>query len=161
MPALLDDREQPRIHELREMGACRWRSDFGCEGQLRRGEGATVEQRVQDIGARRISNERGDFGHRVRACDHDPMISLQPLQTSADGSAASEAMLSDGIPERCENVVMDIANSGGPAMPDPRLVLARSIPHDSQAARTVESLMRCPRTILAWAARYVQTAAER
>ena len=80
MAALLDDREEPRLQELGEMRARRRRADPGREGQFSGGEGAAVQECVQNIGARRVADQGGDLGHRAGTGDHRSKIGTRPPQ---------------------------------------------------------------------------------
>ena len=60
--ALRHDADQLRRRELAEVAARGLRRHVGRVGKLGRGQGAAVEQRTEDIGARRIADEGGDGG---------------------------------------------------------------------------------------------------
>jgi hypothetical protein len=55
--------DQPRDGELAKMAARGLRRDMRHVGELAGREGATVHQRTQDVGARRIADQRPHHSH--------------------------------------------------------------------------------------------------
>ena len=74
MPPLAFDGDQPRGHELREMGADRLLGHAGQVGELRRGERSIRQESGKNFRSSVIADERGDADD-VRAVFHSSMLS--------------------------------------------------------------------------------------
>ncbi len=66
MPALFHAGNQAGLGQLAEMAARGLRRDAGGMRQFTGGERAAAHQRGQHVGAGRIADQRGNFGHLVR-----------------------------------------------------------------------------------------------
>ena len=93
MPALFGQRQQVRLAQAGEMLAGRLRRHAGDIGELARRQRAAVDQRHQNVGARRIADQRGDFGDGGLRFAHDQHISRTrgSRQSRQFGNSRSDA----------------------------------------------------------------------